>query len=313
MSIRKFIRTRKLKHLGLTYLLLLGGAWAQGEKIPAFQVIPVYEGQLAFIEAIQAQPELRPLEKTERYQELALAPYAEVCGAEGEKAFVQSNYGYEVNDLETWKNAVQDLIATDIAGAVEEGVTRSASLLSADPITFCVFALHPSENTSLLKRLGGVTGYTAAGNVVLLEVYPEGAWLEWVAPSVAHEYHHAAWLQRFPDGFDGFQLTDYLILEGRAGSFAELAYPDSPEPWTKALTPDEQHVQWEVLQPHLGTRNRGLQQRIMFGGERYPTWTGYVIGFNIVQSFLKKHPNMDVATWTEMDAQELLERSGYAP
>ena len=277
------------------------------------QVVPVYEGQLAFIEALQANPELNLIEKTERYQELALAPYVDDCAAGDEEAYLQSNSGYEVTELETWKNAIQELAAADIAGAVEAGVTKSASLLSADPMTFCVFALHPNNDDDLLQGLGGVMGFAAAGDLIYLRAYPIEGWLEWVAPTVAHEYHHSAWLQRFPDGLEDFSLTDYLIFEGRAGVFSELAYPDKGAPWSDALTLDEQREQWEAIQPHLETQNLGFQQQIMFGSERYPTWTGYVLGYNIVQAFLENHPDTTVETWTELDAQDLLEQSGYAP
>ena len=294
------------------YMLLFGWVSAQ-ETAPDVQVIPVYEGQLAFIEALQANPELSLIEKTERYQELALAPYMDDCAARDEKAYLQSNSGYEVTELETWKTAIEELAAADIAGAVEAGVAKSASLLSADPMTFCVFALHPSNNDDQLKRLGGVTGEIVAGDLAYLRAYPIEGWLDGVAPTVAHEYHHAAWLQRFPNGLEDFSLTDYLVFEGRAGIFEKLAYPERGAPWGDALTSDEQREQWDAIQPHLETRNLGFQQQIMFGSERYPTWTGYTIGFNIVQAFLEKHPDMTVEAWTELDAQELLERSGYAP
>ena len=301
----------KLEPYLFVCLLFVGWTWAQETTAPDVQVIPVYEGQLAFIEALQANPELSLIEKTERYQELALAPYVDDCAAGDEEAYLQSNSGYEVTDLETWKVALQELAAADLAGAVEEGVTKSTSLLSADPITFCVFALHPKDSF-VIDRMGGVVGSTLSDTTVYLVTYPVAGWLEWVALTVAHEYHHAAWMQRFPNGFDDFRLTDYLVFEGKADSFAKLVYPNLAAPWTKALSPEQEREQWEALQPHLKTRNVGFQGQIMFGGERYPTWTGYTIGFNIVQAFLE-NSDMTVETWTELDAPELLERSGYAP
>ena len=311
MNIKQTSRaTKLLRFLVLSCLLLLGRSWAQGAEPPDVRVVLVYEGQLAFIRALQAEPDLRLTEKTELYQELALAPYAEECASD-EEAFVRSNVGYGVTELETWEKAVRDVAAADVADAVGEAVAKAALLLPADPITFCVFALHPSDDF-VLEKMGGVVG-TAAATTVYMNVYPLEGWLDRLEQSVVHEYHHAAWLQRFPNAFDDFRLVDYLVFEGKASSFAKLVYPEAAAPWTEALTPDQEREQWQALQPYLTTRNLDFQRQIMFGSDRFPVWTGYTIGFNMVQAFLEEHPDVSVETWTDVDAQELLQLSGYAP
>ena len=311
MNTKRTSKEVKLLHfLILSCLLLSGWSWAQGTEPPNVRVVPVYEGQLAFIEALQAEPDLRLTEKTELYQELALAPYAEECASDKE-AFIQSNVGYEITKLEAWARAIQDVAEADVADAVGEAVAKAAPLLPAEPITFCVFALHPSDDF-VLERMGGVVG-AAAATIVYINVYPLEGWLDRLEQSVTHEYHHAAWLQRFPDAFDDFRLLDYLVFEGKASSFAKLVYPEAEAPWTEALTPDQEREQWQALQPYLATRNLDFQRQIMFGNDRFPLWTGYTIGFNVVQAFLEAHPDVSVETWTDMDAQELLQLSGYAP
>ena len=310
MMIGKFQRTRAAKCSWLTCLLLLGCVFAQ-ETPPDFQVVPVYEGQLAFIEALQTEPDLSLIEKTDLYREFAVDPYMEGC-ARDEERFVQGIFGYEVTQLEAWESAIQELTAADIAGTVEEAAAKAASLLPADPITFCVFALHP-DDSFVIEEMGGVTGVTRADTLIYLPVYPVTGWLDRLEHTVAHEYHHAASRQRSPDGRDASSLTDRLISEGKADSFAKLVYPNAVAPWTEALSPQQERKQWEALQPHLETRSPDFQGQIMFGSDDYPLWTGYTIGFNIVQAFLEKHPEMDVEAWTELDAQELLERSDYAP
>ena len=301
----------KLESYAFICLLLFSWVGAQETSSPDIQVIPIYEGQLAFIEALQAEPDLSLIEKTERYQELALAPYFEKCGDDRE-TFVQSNSGYEITSLEAWKDAIQELAAADIAGAIEEALTKAAPLLPADPITFCIFAIHPGDSFAI-ERMGGVRGFAGLGKIIYLRAYPVEGWLERLRYTATHEYHHAVWQQRFPNGYDDFQLTDYLIFEGRADNFAKMLYPDPPAPWTEALTPAEEREQWEAVQPHLKRPDLDFQRQVMFGNDNYLLWTGYTIGFNIVQAFLEKHPDMSVEAWIELDAQELLERSDYAP
>ena len=55
-------------------------------------------------------------------------------------------------------------------------------------------------------------------------------------------------------------------------------------------------------------------QGLMFGGaESLPRWSGYTIGFRLVQAFLQAHPAMSIEEWTALDAAELLRQSPYDP
>jgi len=109
--------------------------------------------------------------------------------------------------------------------------------------------------------------------------------------------------------------VDYLVFEGRADSFARLVYPEMAAPWTEALVPAQEARYWQAMQPYLDTTSVETHRRFMFGGGGYqvPRWTGYTIGFHIVQSYLQGHPDVGVDEWTAMDAHDLLAESGYNP
>ena len=50
----------------------------------------------------------------------------------------------------------------------------------------------------------------------------------------------------------------------------------------------------------------------MFGdGKDYPRWSGYTIGYRIVQNYLEKNPEINVDAWTNMSSSDILEKSGY--
>jgi uncharacterized protein YjaZ len=52
----------------------------------------------------------------------------------------------------------------------------------------------------------------------------------------------------------------------------------------------------------------------MFGGaENVPKWAGYTIGYQIVQSFLKGHPDLSVSQWTAIPAEEIVQQASYVP
>jgi uncharacterized protein YjaZ len=56
-----------------------------------------------------------------------------------------------------------------------------------------------------------------------------------------------------------------------------------------------------------------LHRRFFFGGENTstPANTGYTIGFNIVQAYLKARPGVSFSELAGKDAIEILEASGY--
>jgi uncharacterized protein YjaZ len=301
---------KQLKQVVLGLYLVTGWAWSQEEI--TFQIVPVYEGQRAYLDILTANPDLIFEENVERYKQLVLEPYAEQCATGYEKEFVESNYLYETTRLPAWSQVVKQIedAEADMVNAVGRAVIKSQKLLPTEALTFCIFASHPSE-TFIIERMRGVTGGAVSAIVIHLQVYPKDGWLEMLEYVVAHEYHHAALAQRLPNNVNNLDLANYLVTEGKADSFAKLVYPDVIAPWTKALKPEQERKLWQTIQPLLMNEDVYLHQEIMFGSTRFPTWTGYTIGFNIVQAFLKKYPDTDVETWTKMDAQTLLEQSGY--
>ena len=69
--------------------------------------------------------------------------------------------------------------------------------------------------------------------------------------------------------------------------------------------------EWEEMQKYLDTTSYRTQARFMFGGGQTPQWTGYTIGYHIVQAYIDRHPDVSVAEWTALDPHNLLEESGY--
>jgi uncharacterized protein YjaZ len=158
----------------------------------------------------------------------------------------------------------------------------------------------------------GVYGFTTNAGKILLFIEPlQDGWKGWVPYVVAHEYHHGVWADRHYDGSRRYTLIDYLVFEGRADSFARLLYPDKVAPHTEALTPKQEAEQWQAMQQELDSTSLQTLRRYMFGLGEVPLWSGYTIGFHIVQSYLANHYTASVREWTALEASELLKGSGY--
>ncbi|MEM7034706.1 MAG: DUF2268 domain-containing putative Zn-dependent protease [Chloroflexota bacterium] len=69
----------------------------------------------------------------------------------------------------------------------------------------------------------------------------------------------------------------------------------------------------KVMRELLVTASYSTQAAYMFGDARrkIPVWTGYDIGFNILNTFVSQHPTVSIEAWTAMSAQEIFESSGY--
>lgn len=114
--------------------------------------------------------------------------------------------------------------------------------------------------------------------------------------------------------YRGYRLTllDQLIMEGRADSFANIVYPEIEVSYRSAFNPSQEKELWEKIKPNLDSTDEDYFQKVFFGDyEEFPVWTGYKIGYNIVKDFIKNNPRVSIEEWTNMDAKEVLERSGY--
>jgi uncharacterized protein YjaZ len=67
------------------------------------------------------------------------------------------------------------------------------------------------------------------------------------------------------------------------------------------------------MQEYLASILPADRQRFLFGdGNQIPQWTGYTIGFRIVQKYIQSHPQSNPVEWTKLGADQLLAESGYS-
>jgi uncharacterized protein YjaZ len=216
-----------------------------------------------------------------------------------------------ITDMDGLAQVVDLLEQSDVENLIEDALEKSAGKLSGPPTTVCIFALDP-EQSFVRADMSGVSAFTAGAGKIVMFIYPEGEWEDVARYTLAHEYHHSVYTERHFNDHGVFDLSAYLVFEGRADSFAHVVYPDIEGPWVNYLTAEQELVQWEEIQKNLDTKSYRTQARFMFGGGSTPQWTGYTIGYHIVQAYLERHPDVSVDEWTALDPRTLLEESEYA-
>jgi uncharacterized protein YjaZ len=292
--------------------LLVGPARAGEQPTNAtLTVVPVYEGMASYVDAARtaSQAALHEL-----FKEHVVRPYWESCAAGGEYIeLAQEAIASPIADLTSLSKALDVLQRADLLRDLQAAFDKVSAILPGSSTTVCVLAANPRD-TFVRDSMRGIAGFTAGAGKVWLQITPEGTWREWLGPALAHEYHHSEWTKRHFDPTRSLDLTQYLLFEGRADSFARLTYPDRHAPWTEALTPAQEIAAWKAMRPHLQTTEFPVMSSFIFGGNGdIPRWAGYTVGFRIVQAFLKLHPSWTIERWTALDEHDLLKESGYAP
>jgi uncharacterized protein YjaZ len=200
--------------------------------------------------------------------------------------------------------------------ALREGLRKAVDVLPGPDTTVCVLAADPAADY-IKTDLHGVSGITVGAGKIWLLINPgnsglQGDWQDRVRYTIVHEYHHSSWTKRYYDKATPDDLLNYLVFEGRAESFAHIVYPDFDVPWGHALTNKQKAEVWLAMRPALTSTDFGTMRAMMFGGPNIPHWAGYTIGFDIVESYRKRHPEVSVGSWTAMKPETILAGSDFA-
>lgn len=195
---------------------------------------------------------------------------------------------------------------------VETALKKSYAFLPGSNPNIQIFPSTP-ENDLLTNTLGGVAGWYLGDDEVLIIIDPtiEG-WDSLLSYVIAHEYHHVAYMHH-KIGNKKFTLLDYLIFEGSADSFANMLYPNFHAQWTSNIDHETEKILWHKIKDHLDSTDNDLLLKVMFGDDEiFPHWSGYTIGYRIVQNYLYKNPKVTFQTLISMDSLTILKESGYS-
>lgn len=119
---------------------------------------------------------------------------------------------------------------------------------------------------------------------------------------IAHELHH---VRRGKSVGYGDTLGEALVTEGLAQSFEEILHPDYEVIYAHHLTKKELEKYWKQAQPLLKSKKYNHSEWF-FGKGKLKRWTGYSLGYDIVQQYLKAHPTENPATLVDTSAELIL-------
>ncbi len=261
-----------------------------------------------YVDAARTSP---AAERAALYAKYVYEPVMKRCAEGGEYyEFGKYNLIRPITNLDALADELAVLRRAHLFSSVESALRKSAKLLPGPNTTVCVLAADP-DTGYIRTDLHGVAGYTFGTGRILLQIAPVADWKQWLPYTVAHEYHHSAWTWRHYSQQPTWTLLHSMIFEGKADAFAHSVFPSQTAPWVSTLTPHQEATLWPTVKPELASTDFRVNQKFLFGRENVPKLAGYTIGFHVVESYLKTHPQATIVEWTALPDAQLLQESGY--
>lgn len=220
--------------------------------------------------------------------------------------FLLESLKSEINPDKKFKEEFELFKNYDFQQVVEATFQRVVKELPG-PYTKILFLPANPEFKELFESYGiGINAVTVGAGKIIVSINPTiENWEQLLPYALAHEYHHSVWTSR---NFETADLTplEYLILEGRADSFAHELFPNTKHPFLNALSDKETKSVWNSIKPELHVRNSKLNDQMMAGSKEIPTGSVYSIGFAIIKSFKMNNPRIGDKQLMDMSPEQIL-------
>ncbi|QUW23550.1 hypothetical protein JSQ81_08630 [Sporosarcina sp. Marseille-Q4063] len=210
------------------------------------------------------------------------------------------------------RNQVEILEKRSIWQIVDQEYQFLKTLWKGPEVAIYIF---PLNNVNLNKSEQTPTKNGVAYKGALFLFLSDGLRLEEIMALLAHEYNHVCRLNYLGVETKKIPLKDSLIIEG-FGEFAvkELYGEKWLAPWTDLYSFKESTAIWtKHFIPKLNLLGTKNHEMFLYGKARspFPKWIGYHIGYQIVDSFQKKHGPFNNSELYRKSSDELIAGSNF--
>lgn len=191
----------------------------------------------------------------------------------------------------------------DIEDIFSEGEKKITNVLPVKNVDVVVM-----DNPDYTIAETGIGGHTYSPNYIVISLNPDfpnfkNALEKELMDTIAHELHHAARWQTI--GY-GETLLEAMVSEGLADHFAiEITKRKDMHPWDEALNIEQCKQLIEKAKKEYNNNN--YDHDVWFFGSKekgIPKWTAYTLGFQLVNIYLKNHPDTKASTNYKLKAEE---------
>lgn len=195
----------------------------------------------------------------------------------------------------------------NIEGITKESLVKCKEMLPASEKVAIYILVEDPKIYKMFKE--SVRAMTPKSGIMILVVSPsQKDYKEKLQHVIAHEYCHSMDISSFGE----LNMLDSLISEGKAESFANIAFPEVKSRLSDDLSRDEELKVWTEIKDKLSSVDGSFIGPILNGTkEGLPEFAGYRLGNKIVKQFIEKNPNTSIHQWTDMKPNELFGKSQY--
>lgn len=179
-------------------------------------------------------------------------------------------------------------------------VQRAASAM---PVSGVTVTLVPDARRAIAGwGLGGRTFGPAMVEIYIDPGLPDLAlrMAERMPALVAHELHHA---MRWRGPGYGSTLLEAMVSEGLADHFAVELLGTAPPPWCDAFPHTQTDAYLDLARAEFDASTYAHERWFFDAGlPQLPRWTGYTLGWRLVEAHLAAHPGSSAATLVDAPA-----------
>ena len=202
-----------------------------------------------------------------------------------------------------------DSLSIEIINGIHDVIQSVQTLIPLDSIT--IDLVINRNNVLPFLGFGGRTNMDDSGITIEYYFDPENPNFKtkYFITGLVHECHHASRMSR---SNGKLTLLELMVREGLADHFMiEVTNCEQPQ-WSKALTDEEIKKYMIKSKPILfikrDTWTQEFDEWLIFGrkgDDPIPGWTGYTLGWVIVENYLKAHPEALASSLVFTPAEEI--------
>lgn len=208
------------------------------------------------------------------------------------------------------ERTINDMEVKDIWRIVDMEYQRLRNLWKGPEVSTFIFPIRTilGDLKETLPNKSGV----AYHNTLFLFLSPSLS-VEEIMALFAHEYNHVCRLNHLGVSAGQATLLDSIIIEG-LGEYAvkELYGEKWLAPWTNLYSLEHAFIMWNKhFMPSLNVKGVSNHQVFLYGDVQrdLPEWIGYYLGFQIVDTYYKKHGPFKNQEIYRLTSEELVEGS----
>ena len=195
-----------------------------------------------------------------------------------------------------------------LKNTIESTIEKSSNFLNIPPISIFVFPWLV-EPEGFVELMGGINGFAPYKKTIHLYLTPEQFYPKNIEKTVAHEFNHTNFFNNH--GLHKMDILETLIFEGLAENFEEKISGER-NVIAKAIDKKESKKILFQIYPYLNFEEDDFYKSLFFDGKEYKRWTGYTIGYELVNAFMNKYSTISWEKIMEIEPREIFYKSPFA-